>query len=233
MPYTSIKRYPESYRKTKPRKKHVKPRLHHKIIHHVIKRHRMRKIKEEGLPPWKEKWNHFNETHLGWLEHSVEKILPWLVIFLAFILIGDFTVILEEYGYSFIVLNYPWTEIVVPFVESNAHTIEIIDQIIISFFAIDLYFNFFRKRTLWEFIRTSFVDILAIAPVGLIIEISRLGEAQTALHVAGEAEKEAVKVEREAAEIVKMERTARIAKTFEKIPKILRLNRIKYFFRKK
>jgi hypothetical protein len=229
MPYSSSQRYHKSYKKAKPAAKTGKPRLHRKIIHHVTKHHRMRKVKEENLPPWKEKWNNFNETKLGWLEHFVEKAIPWLVMILIFILIGEFTVILEEYGYTLIILSWPWTEIVVPLVHSNASAIEIIDKIIISFFVIDLYFNFFKKRTVLEFLKTSFIDILAIAPIGLLLELSRIGEAQTAIHVAGEVEKEAVKLEREAVEIAKMERSARIAKSIEKLPKVLRLNRLKAF----
>jgi len=193
----------------------------------------MRKVKEECLPPWKEKWNNFNETKLGWLEHFAEKAIPWLVLILGAILVGEFTVILEEYGYSFIVLDYPWTENVVLFVHHNAANIELIDNIIVSFFAIDLYFNFFKKRTFKEFLRTSFIDILAIAPLGLLLELARIGEAQTALHVAGEVEKEAVKLEREAVELAKMERFARITKAVEKLPKALRLNRLRDFRSKK
>jgi hypothetical protein len=233
MPYPSIQRYPKSYKKTKSAAKMGKPKLHHKIIHHVLKHHRMRKLKDECLPPWKEKWNNFNETKLGWLEHFVEKAIPYLVLILGAILVGDFTVILGEYGYSFILLDYPWTEIIVPFMENNTATIELIDNIIVSFFAIDLYFNFFKKRTIKEFLRTSFIDILAIAPVGLLLELARIGEAQTALHVAGEVEKEAVKLEREAVEIAKMERFGRLTKTVEKLPKALRLNRLNDFRGKK
>jgi hypothetical protein len=229
MPYTSIKRYPESYKKTIDEAKQGKPKLHRKIVHHIRKYHRMRKVKEENLPPWKEKWNNFNETHLGWLEHFVEKVIPWSVILLGFIVIGDFTVILEEYGYNIILLNYPWTEIIVPVVQSNAAFIESVDQVIVSFFAIDLYFNFFKKRTFKEFLKTSFIDILAIAPVGLLVDLARIGEAQTALHVAGETEKEAVKIERAAVELAK---TERLAKTIEKMPKVLKLNRLKEFFKR-
>jgi hypothetical protein len=233
MPYTSIKKYPKPYKISRDAAKNGKPKLRRKIIQHVLKHHRMRKIKEECLPPWKEKWNNFNETKLGWLEHFVEKAIPCLVLILGGILVGEFTVILEEYGHTFILLDYPWTELVVPFMEHNAATIELIDNIVVSFFAIDLYFNFFKKRTFIEFLKSSFIDILAIAPVGLILELARIGEAQTALHVAGEVEKEAVKLEREAVEIAKMERFARVTKAIEKMPKILRFNRLKDFSRKR
>ena len=192
----------------------------------------MRKVKEENLPLWKENWNNFNETHLGWLEHFVEKAIPWLVIILAVMLVGEFSVILEEYNYYFNIFGVTSTEELALFTENNAALIELIDQIIVSFFAIDLYFNFFKKKTFKEFLKTSFIDILAIAPVGLILDLARISEAQTAVHVAGEVEKEAVKLEKEAVEIAKLERTARFIKTFEKMPKILRLSKLKQFFKR-
>lgn len=232
MPYTSVKRYPESYRKARDDESKIKPKLRHRIAHHIRKYNRFRKLKQENLPPWKEKWNNFNETKLGWLEKFVENVLPWLVIILAVILVGEFTVLLNDYGYNLIILNYPWTEIVVPFFNSNSVAIELIDQIIVSFFAIDLYFNFFRKRTLGEFLKSSFIDILAIAPVGLLLDLARIGEAQTALHVAEETEKEAAKLEAEAVELARLERISRILKAIEKLPKVLRLNKIKEFFEK-
>jgi hypothetical protein len=233
MPYTSTQSSPKSYKKIKSRAKIEKPKLRHKLAQNFRKHHRMRKVKENDLPPWKEKWNNFNETRLGWLEHFVEKAIPWLVLILGAILIGEFTVILEEYGLTLILLDYPWTENVVPFVHHNAELIELIDNIIVTLFAIDLYFNYFKKRTFKEFLKTSFIDILAIAPIGLLLELARVGEAQTALHVAGEVEKEAVRLEREAVELAKMERFARFTKAIEKIPKALRLNRLNHFSKKK
>ena len=134
--------------------------LHHKIRHHLHKFHKLRKQKEKNLPLWKEKWNHFNETKLGWLEKFVDKSIPFLVILLLFILLGEFSEELNLFGWQ-------WVEHISKFVETQQHMIEIIDQVIVAFFAIDLYFNFFKKATFLSFLKTSFLDILAIAPLGL------------------------------------------------------------------
>ena len=64
---------------------------HRKVVHHIKKFHRIRKIKEENLPPWKEKWHNLNEHYLSWLEKIVEKLIPWLVILLLIIILGEFS----------------------------------------------------------------------------------------------------------------------------------------------
>jgi len=198
------------------------------VICHAKRLHRIRKKKEENLPPWKEKWNNFNEAYLGWLEHFVDKAIPWLVLLLFFIILG-------EYASYINIFNWHWVEGVSIFFEQNAEKIEIIDQIIVSFFATDLYFNFFKKRTILEFIKTSFVDILAIAPIGLLLRFSEIGEVQQALHVAGETEKGAAQVAKtvEIGEVVKLEREAKLVRTLERSPRLLRLSHLIDFFRKK
>lgn len=199
------------------------------VVCHAKRLHRLRKRKEENLPPWKEKWNDFNENYLGWLEHFVEKAIPFLVLLLFFIIIGEYSSYLN-------IFNWHWVEGVSVFFEQNVAKIEIIDQLIVSFFVADLYFNFFKKRTVWEFIRTSFVDILAIAPVGLLLRFyEEIGQAQQALHVAGEAEKGAARVARtvEIGEAVKLEREAKLLRTLERSPRFLRLSHLTDFFKKK
>jgi len=203
--------------------------LHHKIRHHLHKFHKLRKQKEKNLPAWKEKWNNFNETRIGWLEKFVALAIPWMVIILFFIILGEFSQELNFFGWQ-------WLEKVALFVEHHEFEISIIDKIVVSFFVIDLYFNFFKKATFLSFIKTSFIDIIAIAPLGLFFS-AQVGEAQTILHVSTDLEKEAqvvIKEGEEAAKIMKLEKlSTRMTKAITRAPRLLRLNRLTEWFGKK
>jgi len=200
-----------------------------KLAHHVRTLHRLRKHKEEHLPPWKERWHSFNEKNLGWLELFVEKLIPWLVLILLIIILGEFSEAINFF-------RWEWLTKVYEFFEAHVYEFEIIDNIIITFFVIDLYFNFFKKATLWSFIKTSFIDILAVIPLSLIFRIAGLSEVQTAVHVTESVQKQAavaegvVKTESEAA---RLGRIAKIAGFAEKIPRFLRLNKLFYFLKDK
>lgn len=193
--------------------------LHHKIRHHLHKFHRMRKKKEQNLPLWKEKWNSFNETKLGWLEKFVDKLIPWLVLALLAIILGEFS---HQLNFA----NWQWMEKIATFFDNHTAEIKMIDQIVVGFFIVDLYFNFFKKATVLSFIKTSFLDILAVAPLGLIFR-AELGEAQTILHITEKEASIAIKEGEEAAKILKLENIS------TKTPRMLRLYRITQFFGKK
>ncbi|NOQ38470.1 hypothetical protein GQ472_06305 [archaeon] len=208
---------------------------YNKVKHNVRRHHRMRKKVDDKLPPWKKSWNCFNETRLGFIEHSVEKAIPWLVILLLFIILGEFSGYLN-------VFHWVWLEHVTEFFHSNAKLIHTIDSVIISFFVVDLYFNFFKKRTVWIFLKTSILDIIAIAPFGLLFRVAGLGEAQSIIHVTSDIEKNAARVLHEgeiATKIVRMEEAAKIqrvnklTKTLARMPRLFRLHRLSTFFRKK
>ena len=111
---------------------------------------------------------------------------------------------------------------------------KIVDQIVVTFFVIDLYFNFFKKATVWSFIKTSFLDILAVAPLGLLFRVAGLGEVQSALHIEKEVttimeEKAAVKlftVEEEAAKLAKLQKAGRATYVATRVQRFTRLHRL-------
>lgn len=212
--------------------------LHHRIVHNVRNLHRIRKLKEKGLPSWKEKWGHFNEEYLGWLESFVEFMIPWLVLLLLFIILGQYSSDLNFF-------HWAWVENVSLFFEHYEPIVHRIDQVIVSFFVVDLYFNFFKKKTVMAFLRTSILDIIAVAPMGAIFDLAGIAETQKAIHLTTEMEKEAARLLRgeeaaaklvraeEAARIVRLERSTRVVRVFERIPRFFRLNRLADFFGKK
>jgi hypothetical protein len=187
--------------------------IHHRIRHHIVRFHKLRKHKETSLPKWKRKWSDFNEKHFLWLEKAVDQFIPWLVLALLVIIFGEFSHYIN-------VFHWQWPEKVALFFEEHDTDVMFLDKVIVTFFIIDLYFNFFKKKTVWSFIKTSFLDILAIAPLGLIFRVAEIGEAQSALHVGAEFEKEAAKA-------------SRVAKEVSKIPRFFRLNRLTHFFVKR
>ncbi len=211
----------------------------HKIRHKLHKFHRMRKHKEEDLSPWKQKWHDFNEEKLGWLEKIVDKAIPWLVLLLLFLILGEFSHQLNFF-------HWHWMDAVAEFFHHHEHEVHLIDQIIIAFFVIDLYFNFFKKASVWSFLKTSVLDIIAVAPLGLVFKVGGLGEAQSILHVTEDIGKEASralregeaasKVVREAGELVKMEKVGakgtKLVRTITRGPRMLRLYRLGGLFGK-
>ncbi len=219
-------------------KRKTRKKEHHGIRYRIKKYQQLRKEKEEHLPRWKEAWNHFNEHYMGWLEHFVDGLIPWLVLLLLFIILGEFS-------HSLNVFHWEWLDAVAEFFEHNEYTVRIIDQFIIAFFVIDLYFNFFKKRTVWSFLKTSILDIIAVAPMGLILRVAEISEAQSILHITTEIEKEATKIirgEEAAARLIEAERLAeltrlpagvRIARIISRVPRFFRLNHLFDFFARK
>lgn len=208
------------------------------VVQHIHSMHSIRKRKEK-LPPWKAKWNDFNEHYIGWLEWFVEKLIPWLVLILLFVILG-------EYSGDLNIFHWNWIDQVSGFFHHHEAQIHLLDQVIIGFFIVDLYFNFFKKATVQSFLETSILDIIAVAPMGLIFDFAGVGvsEAQQVLHVTTEVEKEAVvalketklasrltKAE-EAARIARLKKGTRIARFFARIPRFFRLHRLSDFWKK-
>ena len=212
--------------------------------HKLTKLHRLRK-KKERLPPWKRKWNNFNEKYFGWLEIFVEKMIPWLVLILLLVLIG-------EYSHYINIFHWNWLEQVSEFFHHYESKVNLLDQVIVSFFIVDLYFNFFKKKTISSFVKTSILDIIAVAPLGLFFRVAEVGEAQTFLHVGAEVEKGAAKVIKEAeivpkiakaeefTKLARLKQTTKTTKVFSRlhkailrIPRLFRLHRLTDFWKKK
>ena len=105
--------------------------IHHKILHHIQKYHKLRKKKDEVLPPWKEKWHNFNVKYFHWLEKFVEVAIPWLILVL---LIVVFVELSDRINF----FRWQWFDLVAEFALSNASSIILVDRIIISFFVVCL-----------------------------------------------------------------------------------------------
>lgn len=150
------------------------------------------------------------------LEVFVDKSIPYLLI-LLFVLI-----ILELFYHRLIEHYLLW--------------VDIADYIIIGFFIIDLGFKWQRSKNLKHFLKTSWLDILAVVPFYLIfrlfeeiIVLSRFGETlgtgQKVLHEGLEVEKEVSKVASEFEKSGKVSRTRlfiRFVKPIQRIPRFLK-----------
>ena len=185
----------------------------------VKKLHRIRKRKEK-LPLWKAKWNHFNEHYFGWLEHLVEAFIPWLVLVLMFVLIGEYIHYINVFGWH-------WVDSISAFFHHHDSAVHLFDQFVIAFFCMDLYFNFFKKATFESFVKTSILDIIAVAPLGAIFRIAEAGEAQLLVHVGGEAP-QAIKVTKveELTKLGRLEKTTLLSRIISRIPRLVRLHRL-------
>ncbi len=187
------------------------------------------------FPRWKLCWNHFNEHYFGWLERFVDGLIPWLVLLLLFIILGEFS-------HSLNVFHWWWLDAVAEFFERYELFIRMIDGIIISFFILELYFHYFRSRTFLGFLKSSFLDILAVLPLGFVFRVARLlrirriSESQSLLHVATKLEKTAARLVHEgeiASKAAKLEKTAKLSRLISRIPRFFRLARLRGFFKRK
>ncbi len=152
---------------------------------------------------------------LNKLEYLVDKILPYLIILLLFVIIIDlfFHDIAEIYRFQ----------------------IGLIDSIIVAAFIIDLTFKYNRVRNIPYFIRKYWLEILAIFPFYLMfralevtigfLELSGfIKQGQNILHTGIEVEKEIALIGREAEEVEKIgARTRSIYRTIRTVSRTPRL----------
>lgn len=229
-----------------------KMKLHKKIHKHLIKHYHRRKHIEEDLPKWKLKILRFNHKYFNWLEYFVEHSIPWLVLMLLFIVIAEFG---REINHLFEIIfrhSFHFLDRLAEIAHHYPNEIIIADKIIIGFFVIDLYFHFFKKATLKSFLRTYFLDILAILPLGFLLGVAtrEIGGAQSATHIIVDTERmakslEAEKIVAKSAEAEKLLKSVEAGKISEvvkggtiiriiaRIPRFLRLYRLYYFFTSK
>lgn len=200
----------------------------------TVKKYKGIRKKKEQRPKWKKKWDDFNEKYFHWLESFVEAVIPWMVLALLFVLLG-------EYAHDLNVFHWAWMDAVTEFFHHHESAVHLFDQIIIGFFCIDLYFNFFKKATLESFVKTSILDIIAVAPLGSLLRVAEVGEAQLFVHVGGEVPK-ATKLTRaeELARLARLEKStvlgrtmARTGRAISRIPRLFRLHRISDLWKKK
>lgn len=162
---------------------------------------------------------------LNKIEHFVDFIIPYALILLAILIIGE--LFYEE-------LIHPYLTLV-----------NIIDWIIIGVFVIDLTFKWFRIRNIKGFVKRYWLDIIAVMPFFLVFRLLEeigetfifvrewLAESQKILHVGVGAEKEIVEIEKGTSKIIseaerlgklsRTERFARFLRPIARLPRFLRL----------
>jgi hypothetical protein len=197
---------------------------------------------KEKLPRWKKRVNNFNRSRFEWLENFVKKAIPWLVLLLLFIIIGEFSGGINSLIAKLIGHETHFLEEVEHFMHDYHTQVIILDQIIISFFIVDLYFNFFKSATFGRFMKRYFLDIIAVTPVGLFFRgteavglAGEIGLGQEITHVATETERALVEgeritkglteAERSAKALTEAERSAKAMAEAEKAAKAARLTR--------
>ena len=107
------------------------------------------------------------QKHLSRFEHFTNRIIPYLLILLALVLLLD---------------NPLWA--VIPLHEYEPW-ISIFDWIIVFFFAVDLTFKWFHVKAFKPFVKLYWIDILAVFPFYLVFRVYR--EAATFFRVGEEA----------------------------------------------
>ena len=85
------------------------------------------------------------------IEVIVDKIIPYLVLILLILIIGEFT-------------HYK-------LIEDNEDIVLLIDYIIVIFFLIDLSFKYYRVKNFKIFVKKYWLEILAIFPFFLIFRL--------------------------------------------------------------
>ncbi len=157
------------------------------------------------------------------LEHIIDKSIPYIVILLFII----------------IVISLAFKEIA----ETYHLYIEIADYLIIGIFSIDLIFKFIRVKKVKKFIRSYWLDIIAIFPFYLFLRAfeeifylfrfsERLQEGQSMLHAGLElkeisaTEKETARIIREAEKMGKFSRSrfaVRFLRPLTRAPRLIKI----------
>jgi hypothetical protein len=158
------------------------------------------------------------------IEVIVDKAIPPCLILLLMIIV-------LELGFHDLVEHY-----------HLGHWIEIADYIVIGVFVIDLIFKWMRTRHVPLFLKSYWLDILAVFPFFLLFRLFEVfagafsfivsESAQTAqaiLHEGLEVEKEGAKIAREAEKFLK--EGGRVGREAEKLSKLSRSSRFMRFLR--
>src|SRR3989344_4237065 len=149
------------------------------------------------------------------LEHFTDRIIPYLLVLLAVVLIMEFFSKETAQKYSLFIL--------------------LADGIIILFFALDLAYKFNRVRKLKLFLKKYWLDIIAVFPFFLMFRLveeifvlfrlsPELSEGQKFFHIGLETEKLA-KEEIALREIAELQKETRLART-QMLARYFRLPRL-------
>lgn len=152
------------------------------------------------------------------IEVFVDKIIPFLLLILLVLIIG-------EIGYR-------------SFMEEHRIIIDIIDGFIVFVFVLDLIFKYLRIRNLPKFLRASWIDIIAIFPFFLLFRLfgglfglfeagETVGKTQKIVHVGFGIEKEIGSALKEGGALVKeASRAEKFEKFLRPISKTIRISKI-------
>ncbi len=150
------------------------------------------------------------------IELLIDRIVPFAVILLLFI------IIIEFFFYE---------------IADNYHTIiNILDYSILSIFILDLIFKYLRIRKIERFLRECWLDIIAVFPFFLIFRVfesfliftelpKEIRQFQLILHEGTQISEQSAKIIREAEEAGKISRVKAIVRMFrglENSPRILK-----------
>ncbi|MBR9691369.1 hypothetical protein GOV06_01150 [Candidatus Woesearchaeota archaeon] len=171
---------------------------------------------------WKTKFHNFNQARLKPVEKIVKHMIPWLVLILLLIVVGEFAHDINGLLLKIGLHELHFLTVFGDFIHHHEIWVITIDYIIISFFAFELYFNFFESETWKLFIRNNFLEMLALIPVGLIMGTIKLTtSAQQATHATIGSHKI----------VGKTVKSGKALKIITRIPRFIRLLKLRKLFK--
>jgi len=145
------------------------------------------------------------------IEHAIDASVPYLLV--ALLIITSIDMFYAEMA------------------EAYANQIELIDELVISLFLIDLVFKYRRARSIPEFFKSHWIDIIAVIPFYMMFRLvdefvltsELVKESQQTIHIVEGVEKEAVTAARDAKEIkvvARSEKMLREVRILSRVPKL-------------
>src|SRR3989344_7601011 len=151
----------------------------------------------------------------SWLHHievMVDAIIPYLLIILAVVLICEI--------------------FAAAFFAPYAFAVEIYDWIVVSVFALDLFFKYLRVRNIPKFVKRYWLDIIATLPAFLILRTvegmaalgkllrfqEELQQPQVIVHEGLMIQRQAVRIIEESERFGEVSRFERFGKFFGRVP---------------
>jgi hypothetical protein len=155
------------------------------------------------------------------VEVIVDKLIPYLVLVLLFLILGEFfyKTFLEKYGFFVILADY----------------------VILTSFFVDLCFKYYRVRNFKVFLKKYWLDIIAVFPFFLLFRVAEeiytifrvseeVSQGQKIVHTGVEVEK-LVKEEKIVRELRAIEEESKVLKEIEQGTKLSRTNFITNLFK--
>lgn len=145
------------------------------------------------------------------IEHAIDTSVPYLLV--ALLIITSIDLFYAEMA------------------EQYAFQIELIDEIIISMFIIDLAFKYRRAKSVPEFVKSNWIDIIAVIPFYMMFRLvdefiltsELVKESQQTIHIVEGVEKEAASAARDAKEVktvARSEKMLREVRILSRTPKL-------------